>query len=187
MLRLLAPLTVIALLLSGCSAISPDTSKKPKTYGAGEKASIGPLTYSIIDTQIQPDLGTDDARRTPQSRFILIHVSTSNSSNADVPSPAMTLIDDSGKTYPELADGTGVPDWLGIVRKVGGGQTEQGHVAFDAPAQHYRLRLTDPNDNTDVGVDIPLDFIQEQVHDTGTDPSTVGGNTSNPVLRPPTK
>jgi hypothetical protein len=174
MLRLLAPLAAFSLLLSGCSSTVASSQSRAKTYAAGEKAIAGPLTYSIVDTQIQPDLGTDDNRRTPSTRFILIRVSTFNSSNAEVPIPAMTLIDDSGKTYPELADGTGVADWLGIVRKVGPGQTDSGQVAFDAPSQHYRLRLTDANDDSDVGIDIPLDFIHEQLRDTSTIPGAVG-------------
>jgi hypothetical protein len=88
----------------------------------------------------------------------------------------MTLIDDSGKNWPELADGTGVSDWLGVVRKVGAGQTESGHVIFDAPTQHYRLRLTDPNEDADVGIDIPLDFIHEQLRQTTTIPGVPAGD-----------
>jgi hypothetical protein len=174
MLRLLAPAAVFFLILSGCSSAVPSAKNNAKTYASGEKAVAGPLTYNIVDTEIQPDLGTDDNRRTPQSRFIVIRVSAFNSSNAEVSIPAMTLIDDSGKTYPELADGTGVSEWLGVVRKVAPGQTGQGHVVFDAPAQHYRLRLTDPNDDADIGIDIPLDFIHEQLRDTSTAPTAVG-------------
>jgi hypothetical protein len=174
MLRLLAPLALSALLLSGCASVTPASKNTARTYAAGEKATAGPLTYNIVDTQIQPVLGTEDNRRTPTNRFVLIRVSAFNSGNAEVPIPAMTLIDDSGKQFPELVDGTGVADWLGVVRKVAPEQTAQGVAVFDAPAAHYRLRLTDPNDDNDIGIDIPLDFIHEQLRDTTSIPSALG-------------
>ncbi len=58
----------------------------------------------------------------------------------------MTLVDDTGHSYTELADGSNVPNWLGVVRNVAPTQTEQGYVVFDAPTRHYRLRLNDPVD-----------------------------------------
>ncbi len=83
----------------------------------------------------------------------------------------MTLIDDSGKTYDELADGSGVPHWLGVVRKVPSNQIEQGTVVFDAPASHYKLKLTDETDAEDIFVDLPLSFAHEQMqNETGSNP-----------------
>ena len=78
----------------------------------------------------------------------------------------MSLVDDSGKVYPELADGTNVPRWLGVVRNVEPAQTEAGFVIFDAPAAHYKLRLTDETDEEDVYVDMPLNFLHEQMNST---------------------
>jgi hypothetical protein len=75
----------------------------------------------------------------------------------------LTLVDDAGKNYGELPDGSGVPHWLGIVRMVVSNQTETGAVVFDAPAGHYKLRLTDDSDASDVYVDIPLTFAHEQM------------------------
>src|SRR5579862_2716212 len=114
---------LIALLAAGCSSLS---KKQPIVVPAGEKATVGPLVYSVIDTEVVPQLGDDPNNiRTPQNRFYLVQMSVSNSSNSDVPIPDLTLVDDSGQQYAELADGTNVPDWLGVVRKVGAAQTEQ--------------------------------------------------------------
>jgi hypothetical protein len=42
-------------------------------------------------------------------------------------------------------------------------QTERGVVLFDAPAAHYKLRLTEDSDLEDVYIDIPLSFVHEQL------------------------
>lgn len=157
-----APLILAALLLAGCGSSTPP--RQTKMYPAGEKAVSGNLTYTVIDTQIQPRLGSDDSPRNPQNRFYLIQVAVSNGGNQDAPIPAMTLIDDSGQTYPELPDGTGVPEWLGVIRRVSPGQTEHGNVVFDAPAKHMKLKLTDDTDDADVIVDVPLSFTHEQMN-----------------------
>jgi hypothetical protein len=80
----------------------------------------------------------------------------------------MTLVDDSGKSYPELADGNGVLHWLGVVRRISPAQTERGVVVFDAPAAHYKLKLTDEADPEDVYIDLPLSFVHEQMSNEDT-------------------
>jgi hypothetical protein len=149
------------LILAGCSASAPE--RKSVTFTAGDKASVEKLTYSVVDTQIFPHLGEEASPRVPQNRFYVVQLSVSNAGSEASPIPGMTLVDDSGKTYDELLDGTGVPHWLGVTRKVLANQTEQGSVVFDAPASHYKLKLTDETDPNDVYVDIPLSFAHEQL------------------------
>ncbi len=137
-------LIAVAVLATGCSSAG---KKEAQVFPAGEKVTVGPLVYSVIDSQVLTQLGDDPSTaRTPQNRFYVMTISVSNSSSEDTAIPGLTLVDDSGKEYPEAADGTNVPNWLGVVRKAGGAQTEQGNIVFDAPAQHYRLRLTDETD-----------------------------------------
>jgi hypothetical protein len=169
----------LTLLVGGCSSGS---KKELVTFPAGEKATVGPLVYSVIDTEVVPQLGDDPNNiRTPQNRFYLVQMSVSNSSNSDVPIPDLTLVDDSGQQYAELADGTNVPDWLGVVRKVGAAQTEQGTIVFDAPAKHYRLRLTDETEAREISVDVPLNFfVHQQQPDIGTMPAAVPENIGVP-------
>lgn len=157
-------IVLLAVTLAACSG-----SKKQSTvFPAGEKVTVGPLTYTVVDTQVLTQLGDDPTTaRDPQNRFYLVTLSVSNSSTDDVPIPGLTLVSDSGKEYQELADGTNVPKWLGVVRQVGGTQTEQGNIVFDAPAAHYRLRLTDETDNKQLYADIPLNFMHEQVNHLG--------------------
>jgi hypothetical protein len=168
----LATLSVAALSITttGCSASS---AKKDSTiYPAGEKAVVGPLTYSVTDTEMTQTLGDDPATaRNAQERFYLVKVTVSNSSSNDQPIPAMTLVDDQGHSIAELADGSNVTNWLGVVRKVGPTQTEQGVVVFDAPTKHYRLRLNDPFDEKEISIDVPLDFVHEQLNSIRTTPT----------------
>jgi len=152
---------LIALLAAGCSSLS---KKQPVVVPAGEKATVGPLIYSVIDTEVLPQLGDDpNTARRPQNRFYLVTVSVSNSSTEDLPIPALTLVDDSGKEFNEVVDGTNVSNWLGVIRRVGAAQTEQGTILFDAPAEHYRLRLTDDADENQLSIDVPLNFVHEQL------------------------
>lgn len=161
----------LSFITTGCSASS--SAKKGSTiYSAGEKAVVGPLTYSVTDTEMTQTLGDDLATaRNAQERFYLVKVTVSNSSSSDQPIPAMTLVDDQGHSIAELADGTNVPNWLGVVRKVGPAQTEQGVVLFDAPTKHYRLRLNDPFDDKEISIDVPLDFVHEQLNSIKTAPT----------------
>jgi hypothetical protein len=161
-------------LLSGCSS----TQAKPaRIYSAGEKIQVGRLTYSVVDVQIQATLPSQDGAadpRVPQNRFYTVQISVSNGGNEDMPIPGLALVGDSGHVYNELPDGSGVPRWLGMVRRVSPGQTEEGNAVFDAPAAHYKLRFTDETDDEQVYADIPLSFV----HEVGT------GDTVSPELPP---
>lgn len=162
-----------ALFLAGCSPSVPE--RKSVTFSAGDKAPVDKLTYSVVDTQILPHLGDEANPRMPQHRFYVVQLSVLNSGNTDAIIPGMTLIDDSGKTYDELADGSGVPRWLGVIRKVQPNQTEQGAILFDAPASHYKLKLTDETDPDDVFVDLPLTFAHEQMQNDAQSTSQAVG------------
>ncbi len=158
----------LALLTAGCSR---GTKKESQVFPAGEKVTVGPLVYSVIDSQVLTQLGDDaSTARTPQNRFHVMTISVSNSSSEDAPIPGLTLVDDMGKEYPEAADGTNVPNWLGVVRKVAAAQTEQGNILFDAPAQHYRLRLTDETDPAEFSIDVPLTYVHEQMKEVPATP-----------------
>ena len=167
--------------LLGFSGCSGSSGRQSKTYSTGEKASADDMTYAVVDTEIHTRLGDDPANpRVPQTRFLTVLISVTNGTNADIPIPTLTLVDDAGKTYTELADGSGVPRWLGVVRKVGPGDTEQGNVVFDAPAAHYKLKLTDETSPADVYVDIPLSFVHEQMNDVAAPVEN-----AQPEMQPP--
>jgi hypothetical protein len=162
-MQTIARLCLIPLLaiLWGCSS-TPE--RQTKIYQAGEKATVDKLTYAVIDTQIHPRLGDDPNNpRIPQNRFYVVQIATSSGNNTDVAIPSMTLVDDSGKSYTELADGSGLQHWMGVARSVSPAQTERGEILFDAPAAHYKLKLTNETDSDDVYIDLPLNYVNEQM------------------------
>jgi hypothetical protein len=59
-------------------------------------------------------------------------------------------------------NGEGVPDWLGMLRKVQPAETQTGRVVFDVPRADYQLRVTDdafhPEDVKVALIQIPLRF-----------------------------
>jgi len=154
-------IAALVVVLTGCSG---SAGRRSFTYMIGDKASVERLTYSVVDNQVFTRLGEEQNVRIPQTRFYVVQLSVFNSGSSDAAIPAMTLVDDSGRTYDELTDGAGVPRWLGMVRHVAANQTETGSVVFDAPASHYKLRLTDETDAADVYVDLPLSFVNEQLN-----------------------
>jgi hypothetical protein len=177
---------VFGLVGAGCSS-SGSAERATFTYTTGDKAPVDKLTYSVVDTAILPHLGDETTPRIPHYRFYVVDISISNSSSTDSPIPGMTLVDDAGKNYDELPDGSGVPHWLGVVRKVAANQTEQGAVVFDAPAGHYKLKLTDDTDASDVYVDIPLTFAHEQMQNDTQSTSEAVTSAGSPVAVPTKK
>ncbi len=146
--------------LVGCS--NEPVKETVRTVPAGDKAAVGHLTYNVVDQQILTQLGDETSPRVPHDRFILIQVAVSNSSNVDNPIPAIELVSDSGQTFNEQTDGTGVTNWFGLARHVGSGQTERGVVVFDAPAAHYKIRFTDEAMDKEVMADLPLSYAHEK-------------------------
>jgi hypothetical protein len=122
----------------------------------GEKAEIGPFVYTAIETRWPMTL----EGRTPKDRFFIVHVTVVNSGASETNVPGFEVVDDAGNSYPELADGAGVDQWLGVTRKLPIANSEQGNIVFDVPPKHYRLRVADEADNF-IYIDIPLNLSTE--------------------------
>jgi Domain of unknown function (DUF4352) len=128
----------------------------------GDQVVLWPLAYDVLGSRILPRLGEDPATaRFPQERFYLIEITVSNAGNIDSSIPALALVDDNGKVYNELTDGSGVPDWLGLVRSAKAHDQVRGTILFDAPARHYRLRVSEQFASPEISIDLPLNFTHE--------------------------
>lgn len=144
-------------LASGCSSRARDGLTK--VYSMGEPAQVGQLIYTVTDSDWLDQLGDPPAVRLPQRRFLVIHLSVTNSGGEVAGVPRMRLEDAHGSVE-ELPDGRGVPDWLGGLRLVQPADTERGAVLFDVPAGSYRMRVF--NDAPDLAhetsglIDIPV-------------------------------
>jgi len=157
-------LTGLLLGLTACSSDSPNKLEQSRVVAAGEKAPAGHLTYSVLDSQILPQITEGETPRVPKERFIVVQIAVTNSGNTDANIPGVTLESDSGTTYNELTDGNGVQGFLGVLRHVGPLQTTRGAIVFDAPAAHYRLRFADENAENEILADLPLTYAHEKVN-----------------------
>jgi hypothetical protein len=156
-----APILTLAAwtVLSGCSQ---STSMQPKLYQMGDRAEVGSLIYTVLEAEWKPQLGEVPSVRSPQHQFLLLRLSVTNSGPVESAIPDMTLQGPRSESYPELADGEGVPQWFGILRKLQPAETAYGRVLFDAPKGDYTLRVTDnvfDSEQAQVAlIDVPLRF-----------------------------
>ncbi len=159
-MRRLAPLLAAAcavVLLSGCSS----RKEPPRTYGLGEKVTLGHMVYTVYETRWLTQLPMDPTPRVPTNRFFLVRVSVVNGGGGEQIIPDMVVEDDSGGTHPALSNGDGIPQWLGTLRKVAPAEPATGNVAFDVPLRHYKLRVTDEDGENTAYIDIPLSLESE--------------------------
>ena len=146
---------IAALLLNACG----DKSGEPvRTYALGDKVEVGHIIYRAFETQWLTQIPQDPTPRIPQNRFFLVRLSAVNSGSGDLVVPNVTIDDDHGKTYEELSNGEGVPQWIGFLRQIHPADSIQGNVAFDAPPAHYKMRVADENGEKSALIDIPLSF-----------------------------
>ena len=153
-----AALASLIVLLSGCGT----TSSQIQTYNLGDRVQAGPLIYEAFDTHWYLVLGPSGNPRIPANRFLVVRMNIANSGAVDSIVPSITLIDDSGQSFNELADGTGVPDWIGIVRKIKPVDSEKGTIAFDVAPKHYKLRVSDESDQIVSYIDLPLNLGSDE-------------------------
>ena len=115
-------------------------------YQMGERVTIGPLTYNVIETKWPSQLGDVLRMRSPERRFFLISLSVTNGGGHPVALPLFSIEGSNGELYRESENGEGVTNWLGMVRNINPAQTVQGRALFDVPLGSYRLRLPDGGD-----------------------------------------
>ncbi|MGA2739248.1 MAG: DUF4352 domain-containing protein [Bryobacteraceae bacterium] len=147
--------------LAASVACSPGAPPEAQVHRMGERVSVGSLVYNVFEDQWKAQLGQGADARVPKDRFFLIRLSVVNGGSTEFMVPTLTLVDDTGQTYPELPDGDGVPDWTGYLRRVKPAETLKGNVVFDVAPKHYRLRVADENSQISRDIDIPLNFASD--------------------------
>ncbi len=157
MLRALA-LVCAACMLLACGPAGSQIS----TYNLGDRVQAGPLVYIAYDAHWFFSLGSSPNPRIPVNRFLVVRMNISNDGAVDSHIPTLTLLDDSGQSFNEMVEGTGVPDWIGIARKVKPMEAEKGTVAFDVQPKHYRLRVSDETDQIVSYIDLPLNLMPDE-------------------------
>ena len=141
-----AALAIAAGFLAGCSSGAQRESALHADYQMGERVTIGPLTYNVVETVWRNQLGDGFKIRLPVNRFMLVTLSVTNGGGKEISVPMMELVNEKGETVKESDDGENVDEWIGIIRTISPAQTLQGRIVFDAPLSSYRLRVTDGSD-----------------------------------------
>ena len=150
------------LLLSGAMISQAACVKPPpqvQVFRMGERAQAGPLIYNVFEADWRPQLGEGPMARRPAHRFLIVHLSVTNSGAEVLSAPGLRLLDDDGHLYSETIDGQNVPSWLGLVRKLKPADTLEGNILFDVDPKSYKLKLDDDSDpDRKVLVEMPLRF-----------------------------
>lgn len=148
---------MFALLLGGCG----ERKTEETAYRMGEPVTVGPLTYTVLETEWRTELGEGIEQRIPQHRFLVLRLSIANASKEPAAVPLLSLEDHAGKTHMELSEVPAVPRWLGLLRLVDPGASMHGAIVFDVPPAEYRLRVASGGDletERTALIQIPLSF-----------------------------
>ncbi len=141
---------VSCLLMPGCRNDLGEISKEiqpPAIFQMGQGVPVGQLTYNVIETKWRSQLGGGPSAKIPKNRFLLVKLTISNANKQTSSIPEMTLVNASGENFQELTEGIdSVDKWLGVLRNLSPGQTEEGMVVFDVPLGAYKLMVLDGGD-----------------------------------------
>ena len=139
-------------LLAACEKPAP----RPTRHKLGETVQSGPLKYSVLATRWALQTGEGLAVRTPTNRYYILQITVLNTGKTEVFVPALSIESASGQSYDELADGAGVPNWIGVVRRLNPAETLEGAIAFDVPQGTYALRVPNEEDAITAYIDLPF-------------------------------
>ncbi len=149
----IALVTVGILLQPGCS--KPQVARE---YRAGDPVTTGPLTFNVVQSTWKSQLDAFPVARVPDHNFLLIHVVVTNGGGSDASIPLLKLENSKGESFSESENGSGVDNWLGLLRRVSPAQSSDGWLLFDVPTNAYRLRVSDGDIEHEqfAYIDVPL-------------------------------
>jgi hypothetical protein len=134
--KVLIPLLIV---LAGCQ----QQVRTNLTYEMGERVENPPFTYIVVESSWRSELGEGFQARAAKNRFLVVTLSVTNGGGSETSVPMLSVEGANSQLYPELSDGAGVTNWLGVLRTVKPAETLQGRIVFDVPRGTYRLRLPD--------------------------------------------
>src|SRR5262245_25493206 len=154
----LVPALTLGAILVGCVQPPPPVN----VFRLGDRVQAGPLVYNVFEADWRAKLGEAGEARLPAQRFLIIHLSVTNSSSESLSMPALTLVDDAGHAFTESMNGQNVESWFGLSRKLKPVETLEGRILFDVEPKSYKLKLDDDTNTGPVSmVEMPLRFDVE--------------------------
>jgi hypothetical protein len=162
-LRIVGLCLLLAAGLTG-SSCKHGSSGGARAFRTGEQVQVGQLIFTVLDAEWRPQIDDTTAAKYPTHRFLVVRLTVTNGGATEATIPHLTLQDAKGKTYPEFAEAGGVPEWLGVLRRIRPVETQQGRVVFDVPMGAYQLRVTDSFEHAEEKyalVEIPLRLDSE--------------------------
>jgi len=147
------------------------SSGKPMaaTYAIGEKVQVGKLFYQVIEAQWITELS--GAKHPPKNRVLQLQLTVTNGGAEPASLPFLRLIDAKGNEIIEVSELENNPRWLGGLRRMEPGQTEEGFVYFDVPVAAYKLEVIDNSNAEDertAFIEIPASLAPPQPVPGGT-------------------
>ena len=152
---------VMAALPTGCG---PGRSASDKFTKMGDRVQVGPLIYTVLESEWKNTLGESAETKYPKNKFLILRVMVTNSGASECAIPHMSLEDAAGNSHMEGIEGQSIPEWLAVLRRVKPAETEQGRVYFDVPQGSYKLRVTDdaePEQAKAAWIEIPFHIEAE--------------------------
>jgi hypothetical protein len=162
-LRVAGLCLLLAAMLAGSSCKHGSTGGA-RVFRTGEQVQIGQLIFTVLDAEWKAQIDDPTAAKYPTHRFLVVRLTVTNGGATETTIPHLNLQDAKGKAYPEFAEAGGVPEWLGVLRRIRPVETQQGRVVFDVPVSAYQLRVTDDIEHAEERyalVEIPLRLESE--------------------------
>lgn len=162
MMARIAWVAVLAALATLVSCSDFGTAPQQRLYRMGDRAEAGNLVYTVLEADWQSQLGEGTSARVPRNSFLMLRLSITNGGTQEASIPQLRLLGSGGEAYQEMTNGSGVQQWLGIVRSLKPAETVVGCVLFDVPRADYRLEVSDdafdPEQRALALIDVPLRF-----------------------------
>jgi hypothetical protein len=132
-----------------------------KTFKMGERATVGLLTYNVLEASYFSQLGDVGNSKIPEKRFLVIRMSITNGGAKEAELPLFRVVDAQGVEIGETQNAEFLSGWFGLIRKVGPTQTEEGRILFDVSPKNYKLEVTDGGESGSeqfAFIEIPIEF-----------------------------
>jgi hypothetical protein len=130
----------LAAISLGCSA------KSAPSRMMGERVQVGSIAFTVIEADWLDHLETGTSPRIPVHRFLVVRLTAENAGTQEAMAPLLRVVDKEGKDTSELAEGTGVEEWWGLIRPLSPGQSVNRRIVFDVPPGDYDLSVSDGGD-----------------------------------------